>query len=201
MARELCAPRSKSPELHLDTHGRANSAGGRVSRTRRFVDGITWGHITLAVVTATGLWFTPFLLKHLGQRELGLWIIALQILGYLTLTDFGIVALLSRDIAYAVGRSGGHEYPAEFEEIVGQTLRIILWQLPIVAISAIAAWFLMPTDWATLQKPLILLLAALVCLFPLRIFHAVLQGIQDLAFAAKVQLYTWGAGTIITIIL
>lgn len=172
-----------------------------MSRTERFIGGMTWGHVNLAVMTAAGLWITPFLLRHLGQRELGLWLIAGQVLGYVTLTDFGIVALLSRDVAYAVGRSGGYENAAELAEIVGQTLRISLWQLPIVAISAVAAWFLMPTDWATLQRPFILLLAALVCLFPLRIFHAVLQGIQDLAFAAKVQLYTWGAGTIITITL
>src|SRR5437868_2687723 len=140
MARELCAPRSNSPKLHLDTHGRPNRAGGRVNRTQRFIGGMTWGHISLVVVTATGLWFTPFLLRHLGQRELGLWFIALQILGYLTLTDFGIVALLSRDIAYAVGRSGGRDDAAELGEIVGQTLRLTLCQLPIVAISAIAAW-------------------------------------------------------------
>jgi O-antigen/teichoic acid export membrane protein len=86
-------------------------------------------------------------------------------------------------------------------EIVSQTSRITLWQLPIVAIGGVGVWFLLPADWAALQKPLVVLLAALVCLFPLRIFHAVLQGVQDLAFAAKVQLYTWCVGTIITITL
>src|SRR5438128_2063213 len=139
-----------------------DAADCEMSRTERFIGGMTWGHINLAVMTAAGLWITPFLLRHLGQRELGLWLIAGQVLGYVTLTDFGIVALLSRDVAYAVGRSGGYENAAELGEIVGQTLRIILWQLPIVAISAVAAWFLMPTDWATLQRPFILLLAALV---------------------------------------
>jgi hypothetical protein len=53
-----------------------------------------------------GLWLTPFMLTHIGQRDYGLWLVGAQILAYLMMLDFGIVALLPRETAYAMGRAG-----------------------------------------------------------------------------------------------
>ena len=43
--------------------------------------GIAYAH--QAAVILLGLWLTPFLLARVGQRELGLWLVAGQVLGYL----------------------------------------------------------------------------------------------------------------------
>src|SRR5258708_27145169 len=80
-----------------------------ISRSRRFVDGLVLGYAYQALVMVAGLWLTPFLLSHLGQHDYGLWLTALQMVTYLTLADFGMIALLPRTVAYSTGRSGGVE--------------------------------------------------------------------------------------------
>jgi hypothetical protein len=51
------------------------------SRTHRFLGGISFGYVYLALVTVVGLWLTPFLLRRIGQHDLGLWLVATQFLG------------------------------------------------------------------------------------------------------------------------
>ena len=72
--------------------------------------------------------------------------------------------------------------------------------LPLIAIAALAAWWLIPAAWDGLKVPLAWLLAAFVLTYsPLRISQAALQGVQDLAFVAGVQLAAWGMGTAVTV--
>ena len=78
-----------------------------MSRSQRFFNGIAFAYSYQAVVMLAGLWLTPFLLHHLGKHDYGLWLMGLQILSYLLLTDLGIVVLLPRAVAYATGRAGG----------------------------------------------------------------------------------------------
>jgi len=74
-----------------------------MSRTRRFVSSALLGYAYQAAALVTGLWMAPFLLGRLGQHDYGLWLVGLQILTYMALLDFGIVALLPRELAYATG--------------------------------------------------------------------------------------------------
>jgi len=46
-----------------------------------------------------------FLLHRIGQHDYGLWLVGAQLLGYLGLMDFGIVALLPRATASAAARA------------------------------------------------------------------------------------------------
>jgi len=39
------------------------------------------------------LWMAPFLLHRLGQHDFGVWIVGFQILSYLILLDFGVIAM------------------------------------------------------------------------------------------------------------
>ena len=78
-----------------------------MTRTRRFLGGVTLGSLQLALATVVGLWMTPFLLGRLGSETLGVWLIAQQLLGYLMLMDLGVNAVLPRETAYAMGRAGG----------------------------------------------------------------------------------------------
>src|SRR5205085_118905 len=154
------------------------------------------------LVTVLGLWLTPFLLRHIGQRNYGLWLVGTQLLAYLTLIDFGIVALLPRETAYATGRAGCLEAATDLPEIVGQTLRLILWQMPFVAFASLILWFTMiPAEWGALSLPLGIVMLSFVITFPLRIFQALLQGLQDLAFIAKTVICVWIISTTVTIIL
>src|ERR1044071_4760308 len=172
-----------------------------MSRTKRFLGGLSFGYANQLLVMVAGLWLTPFLLYRIGQHDYGLWLVGAQILTYLTLMDLGVVALLPRATAYATGRAGSFESATDLPDIIGQTTRLVLWQIPLVALAALIRWLMVPVEWATLRMPLGLIMLAFVVTFPLRIFAAVLQGLQDLAFLGKVVIGTWFITTATTICL
>src|ERR1700678_6822 len=111
-------------------------ASNPASRTHRFLGGLvmTYGYQGLLVLA--GFWLMPFYLGHIGQHDYGLWLVATQLLTYLTLTDLGVVSLLPLETAYATGRAGGSAQAEDLPEIVGRSARIVLFQLPIVVLLA-----------------------------------------------------------------
>src|SRR5262249_15410327 len=74
-----------------------------MSRTHRYLSGLAGNYVNQAVVLVVGLWLTWFLLQRLPQEEYGLWLIVLQILAFLELTDLGVVAVLPRAVALRGG--------------------------------------------------------------------------------------------------
>ena len=168
------------------------------SRLRRFVGGLGLGYVHTVLTVAVGLWLTPFLLRHLGSHDYGLWLLGAQVLVYLALMDVGIVQLVPRDVAVAAGRANG-DY-SEMQAIVGQTARLVLWQVIPVALAGMLVVWLLPHEWAPLRWPMAIVVLTFVITFPLRIFSAILQGLQDLAFLGGVQLAGWAAGAIVTVL-
>ena len=172
-----------------------------MTRTNRFVGGVGFGYANLALVTLAGLWLIPFFLNRIGQHNYGLWLVGTQVIAYLMLLDFGLIVLLPRETAYATGRAGSVDDAAELPKLIGETARLVLWQIPVVALATIILWFLMPAEWDALRGPLGWMMLAFVAMFPLRIFQAVLQGLQDLRFVGGVQICSWLVGTAITVVL
>ncbi|HEX8474140.1 MAG TPA: oligosaccharide flippase family protein [Pyrinomonadaceae bacterium] len=164
-----------------------------MSRTKKFLGGVGFGYANQVLVTVVGLWLTPFLLRHIEPQGYGLWLVGMQFMAYLMLLDFGVVALLPRETALMAGRGGddGGNAREDLAALVGQAARLTMWQTPFVALGAVALWFMIPTEWEPLRRPLGLVLAVFVVMFPLRIFHAVLQGLQDFAFIGKTQICVW----------
>jgi O-antigen/teichoic acid export membrane protein len=170
-----------------------------VTRTRRLLGGLLFGYANQALLTLVGLWLTAFLLARLGRPEYGLWLVATRILGYLMLLDLGVVALLPRDIAFATGRAGGTDQAVDLASIVARTAAVVALQMPVVAFAATAIWLGLPVEWAALERPLALVMAAFVLLFPARIFQAALNGLQDLAVLGAINTAAWAAGTALTV--
>ena len=168
----------------------------RDGRLRRFIGGLSLGYIQMAATIVTGLWMTPFLLRQLGSHDYGLWILGTQVLTYLALMDLGVVALIPREIAAAAGRAGTDR--SELQSLVGQTGKLVLWQLPAVVIAGAIVIWLMPSEWVALRWPMAFVVLTFVATFPLRIFAALLQGLQDLTFLGVVQFSSWGAGVAVT---
>ena len=152
-----------------------------------------------AVIMVTGLWLVPFYLNHIGQHDFGLWLVGTQLLTYLTLTDFGVVALVPLETAYATGRAGGAQSAQDLPQIVGQTVRLVLYQLPIVALIAAGMWLTIPKEWESLRGPLTVVLIGFVVSFPLRMLPALLHGLQDLSFAGAISMVNWTLSTVITV--
>lgn len=175
-----------------------------MGRTKRLINGVSLGYVNQLLVTLTGLWLTPFLLGRVGTHDYGLWLVGLQVMAYLALTDVGVVLLLPRETAFASGRAArdrGSVDAGEMPRLVGQTARLVLWQMPAVALLAAAVWLSTPAEWEALRRPLGVALAAFVVLFPFRIFQAVLQGLQDLAFLVKAQTCVWLLSVVVTVAL
>jgi O-antigen/teichoic acid export membrane protein len=172
-----------------------------MSRTRRFLGGVGFGYANQILVTIAGLWLTPFLLGRTGPHDYGLWLVGTQVLAYLMLLDFGVVALLPREAAAATGRAGGEAVGEDLSLIVGRTARVVLWQTPLVALAALLFWLCVPAGWEPLERPLVVVLLAFVLTFPLRVFQATLQGLQDLEFLAKAQTCVWLLSTLLTVAL
>jgi O-antigen/teichoic acid export membrane protein len=172
-----------------------------MSRTKRFLGGASLGYVSQIVMMVLGLWLTPFLLHRIGQHDYGLWLVGTQILFYLALLDFGVVALVPRETAYATGRMGAGGNREELSLLIGQTARLVLWQTPFVVLAALAMWLLLPAEWEPLRRPMAAVLFAFVLMFPLRIFQAVLQGLQDLKALAQTTLSAWLVGIALTVVL
>jgi len=173
-----------------------------LSRSKRFITGVVFGYSNQILIMVAGLWLTPFLLHHLGQQGYGLWLTALPILNYLMLADFGIVALLPRTVAYATGRAGGDKKnAADLPVTLGQTAVVVLWQTPIVMLAAALVWVFLPAEWLALRGPLGLAMGVFAALFPLRMFPAVLEGLQEQAFVVRSSMLSWAAGTVTSVLM
>jgi len=170
----------------------------RNGRLGRFVAGLGFGYLHTLTALVIGVFLTPYLLARLGGHDYGLWLLGAQVVAYLALMDIGIVALVPREVAFAVGQGHGVDSP-EVRALVGRTLAVVWWQVPAVAIVALATWWLLPAQWAPLAGPLGVVMVTFVVLFPLRVFPALLQGLQDLGFLGAAQLSGLVCGTLVTI--
>ena len=182
-----------------DSDASRNEAVDAKGRSSRIAGAVGLGYLSQFLTVGIGLWLTPFLLHRLGLRDYGLWLLALQLTSYLVLLDLGVVALLPRETAYAVGRAGGNQRSPELPLLIGRTLRIVILQLPLVAAIAVGLLLLLPSEWQPLRGPLCLIVGTFVAMFPIRLLHAILQGLQELPYLAKVSLATWSLGTLTTV--
>jgi O-antigen/teichoic acid export membrane protein len=170
----------------------------RDGRLRRYLGGLSLGYIQTAATIVVGLWITPYLLRRLGSHDYGLWLLGTQVLTYLALLDLGVVALVPREVAAAAGRADGAR--SVVRDFVAETARLVLWQLPVVAAAGALIVWLMPSEWVALRWPLTLVVLTFVLTFPLRMFSAVLQGLQELPFLGVVQIAAWATGAAVTVV-
>jgi O-antigen/teichoic acid export membrane protein len=169
-----------------------------MSRSKKFIWGVGFGYAGQVLTTLVGMLITPFLLRRVGQHDYGLWLVGTQLLAYLGLMDFGLIALLPRETAFATGRANRIEDAADLPLVVGQTARLIAWQMPLVALAAFIAWMTAAAAWEGLRNPIGVVLLTFVLVFPLRLFNAVLQGLQDFAFIGRAGIVSYLLGTGIT---
>ncbi len=169
-----------------------------MARSRPFTQSVILGFAGQALTMCAGLWLTPFLLSHIGRAEYGLWIVGQQLLVYLTVADFGVVALLPRETAYIAGQQNA---AVELPTLLARTLRILLFQTPLVWSIAAIGWWAMPRSWENVRTPLGVAAAAFCLLFPFRVSRGVLEGLQDLAFLSWSYMGSWMVGLITSVVL
>ena len=170
-----------------------------MSRTRRLLSGVGLTYLNIGLTTLVGLWLTRFVLHRVGQHDYGLWLLVIQLTLYLTMLDLGVVALLPRDVALLAAKEHKDGVPGALASHVGATVRLVLWQMPVVALSALVIWLAVPAEWLGVRQPLAIILAAFVVAFPLRAFQGILTGLQDLTFVGITTLVGWLASAATTV--
>lgn len=162
-----------------------------MSRSRSFLTGAAFAYTYQALLMLVGLWLTPFYIHTLGQRDYGIWLVGLQVLNFLLLCDFGVIVVTPRDIAQAAGLEETGLASGEVARVVGQTLKVVIAQTVLVGAAAAILFALKPAHDAALRGPIGLVLFVFVISYPLRLFPAILQGLQDFKFLGQLRLTLW----------
>jgi O-antigen/teichoic acid export membrane protein len=151
------------------------------------------------ITNAVAIGVARLLLGQWGAHDYGIWLVVSQLLGYLDLVDLGVIGLLSRDIASAIGRSGGIAGAHDVPLLVGRTLRVVLWQGPAVAAIAFAIWLFLPAGWESARWPLAAIFGIYVVSVPFKVAHALLEGAQALRNWGLLNNLGWAATTLVTV--
>ncbi len=172
-----------------------------MSRSRSFLSGALFSYLNQALLMLVGLWLTPFYIHTLGERDYGIWLVGLQVLNFLLLCDFGIIVVTPRDVAQASGLEHAELGSGEVARVVGQTIKVVLAQTTLVALAAVVLFLLRPAHDIALRGPVGLILAVFVISYPLRVFPAVLQGLQEFKFLGQLRLALWGISTVVVVVM
>ena len=172
-----------------------------MNRTKKFLDGVVLNYGYQALVMTIGLWLTPFLLRHLGQHDYGVWLVGLQALTYLSLLDIGVIGLLPREVAFASGKVQQGADPSTVRRLIEDNVVVVLWQTPILLAAIGIALLVLRHSGSGQQGVLLIILATYGIQFPLRVFFAALEGLQDFAFLGYLQMAAWLAGVVANVTL
>ncbi len=138
-----------------------------------------------------GLVITRTVLHILGKDTWGLWAASGALLSYAGLADLGVLRILPWVIADADGKKDHDRIRASLAAALPYAVltgfayvgvALLLWQLypPLLRLS--------PRDQIALRGPVFCVVILTACTFPLRVFTALLTGLQDTTFLGAVGL-------------
>ena len=172
-----------------------------MSRTKSFFQGASFAYLYQGCALVIGLWLTPFYIRTLGTKDFGIWLVGLQVLNFLLLCDFGIISVISRDVAHASGREQAEPGTGQLATLIAQTVKVVLAQTGLIAVLAVILFFIRPSSDPGLRGAIGLVLAVFVISYPFRLFPAILQGLQDLKFLGQLRLWLWAFSSVLVVVL
>src|ERR1700724_939365 len=137
-----------------------------MSRTRSFLNGALFAYLYQGSAMVIGLWLTPFYIHTLGPKDYGIWLVGMQVLAMLMLCDFGVLAVIPRDVARARGLEQRETGSLDLPLIIGQTTRVVLVQTLLIALVSLGLTVFRPAAVAELQGPIGLVLFVAVITYP-----------------------------------
>jgi O-antigen/teichoic acid export membrane protein len=144
--------------------------------SRRLVSGSALRVVQFATQIGVVFVMMPFVMRTLGSRNYGLWILISAAVGYTALMDMGLSSGVARYISRAAGRGDDAEINKVFNTALGLFLQIGGVVFEITIIGASLCWLLLTDDAEARTTGLaVLLLGARMALkFPARTFDGVL---------------------------
>jgi O-antigen/teichoic acid export membrane protein len=162
--------------------------------------GAGFNYLQFVLGIVTGIFLVPLIIQSLGQRTYGLWLACGELIAYLALADLGVFSVLPWIVAGADGR-GDHR---AIRRLLANGLLAGAFVGIVIVIGGGAVWLgavnwldLPQADRTALVGPVALLTLAAGVSYPLRVFNALLIGLQDVTFVGLLAL----AQTVMTIVL
>jgi len=156
-----------------------------MSRTRKAALTAVFSYAQFAMAIIPGLVLVPLTLRSLGPRTYGLWLTIGEVLTYALMADPGILTILPWMIAEADGSADRRT----LRRLVSNAFAGAFLAGAAYFIVAAAGWSVLPNvlrltpaDRALLGPPLAVLVIVTAVTYPLRVFRAVLLGLQDVTF-------------------
>ena len=150
-----------------------------------------FGYLHFGFAIVTGIFLVPLTLYALGARTWGLWLASSEVLAYAGMVDLGILSVLPWLLAEAEGRRDR----AELSDMVSQGLWLATCVGLIYAVVALLSWQLLPTKMfltaanrTMVDGPLAVLVLGTAITYPLRVYRALLAGMQDVFFNGVVTI-------------
>jgi O-antigen/teichoic acid export membrane protein len=175
-----------------------------MSRTRKAAVNAVFGYSQFAIAIASGIVLVPLTLHRVGATSYGLWLASGEILGHAGMVELGVLSVMPWLIAEADGKADR----ARMRRLVGNGVAVATFVGALYLALAIAGWMFLPgflrlsqAERASIYGPLAILVVANAVGYPLRVFSAVVSGLQDVYFNGVLTLITTAASVSITAVL
>lgn len=175
-----------------------------MARRRNAILTALFGYGQSTIGMALGLLVTRVVLRLLGQDTWGLWVASGALLSYAGLADLGVLGVLPWIIADADGRKDAPHIRAALSHAL---VFAALAAAGFVLIASIL-WNFFPAllhlseqDRTALRGPVFVVIALTAVTFPMRLFAALLTGLQDATFLGFTGLVQVIAGPALTVTL
>lgn len=156
-----------------------------MSRTRRAGIAATFGYLQFGLALASGIVVVPYVLSRVGNEAYGVWLGLGELLAYSAMADLGVLGVLPWLVAEADGRGEAEEKRALVSAgLAASSLAAVVFAALALGLLAVAPGIagVSAAQEATVLGPLMLLAAGMAAAYPVRVFHAVLIGLQDVTF-------------------
>lgn len=175
-----------------------------MSRTRKALITAGFSYTQFALAMVSGILLIPLILSHLGAKTYGLWLASGELLAYTSVLDLGVFTVLPWMIAEADGRGDRDA----IRHLITRGIFVGLIVGAALGGMCVLSWSFLPSllrlteaDYAALKGPLTLLVTTTALVYPLRVFNAVLVGLQDAAFNGTLAVAQLALNIILTCVL
>lgn len=159
-----------------------------MSRTTRAGIAAGFGYLQFGLALVSGILVVPFVLARVGSEAYGVWLGLGELVAYSAMADLGVLGVLPWLVAEADGRGDREEMRRLVSAgVVAATLAAVVFAVLALGLLALAPGItgVSRAQHAEVIGPLMLLVAGMAAAYPVRVFHALLIGLQDVAFAGR----------------
>jgi O-antigen/teichoic acid export membrane protein len=156
-----------------------------MTRTHKAAVLAAFTYVQFALAIVTGILLVPLILRYLGARTYGLWLTTGELLAYASMIELGVLGVLP----WMIAEVDGTDNREGMRRLVSNGLTVGCLVGALFVVAAMALWQLVPSvlrlspaDRAVVGWPLVVMVAAIALTYPLRVYRAVLAGLQDVVF-------------------